>query len=147
MKVDTMQIEDNITKAADDVTLEDVPEAQKGSDVSVIPKRNEEAKSAYDVYLVKDLLTETELNELIKRFWKFFLWLISLLTVVIFSGEGVLQDWKSEEELDVAQKAKEISPLGAYLLKKIINSSEDVGDKVALALYMEGIIKLSKLKK
>ena len=68
MKVDTMQIEDNITKAADDVTLEDVPKAQKGSDVSVIPKRNEEAKSAYEVYLVKDLLTETELNELIKRF-------------------------------------------------------------------------------
>ena len=67
--------------------------------------------------------------------------------MVIISGEVVLQDWKSEEELDVAQKAKEISPLGANLLKQIINSSEDVGNKVALALYMEGIIKLSKLRK
>ena len=62
------------------------------------------------------------------------------------SGEVVLQDWKSDQDLAAAQQAKELSPLGVEIFSKIIKSSGDLGDKVGLALYMEGIIRLSKLR-
>ena len=58
-----------------------------------------------------------------------------------------MREWKSDEDLDAAQKSKELSPLGANIFHRFINSSEDLGEKVGLALYMEGIIKLSKLRK
>ena len=39
-----------------------------------------------------------------------------------------------------------MSPLGGVIFRKFMKSSGNLGDKVALALYMEGIIRFSKLR-
>ena len=63
-----------------------------------------------------------------------------------YSGEAALQDWSSEEAIAQAEKSKELSPLGGVIFRKFMKSSGDLGDKVGLALYMEGIIRFSKLR-
>lgn len=57
-----------------------------------------------------------------------------------------MQDWSSEEAIAQAEKSKELSPLGGVIFRKFMKSSGDLGDKVGLALYMEGIIRFSKLR-
>ena len=57
-----------------------------------------------------------------------------------------MQDWSSEEAIIKAEKSQELSPLGGVIFRKFMKSSGNLGDKVALALYMEGIIRFSKLK-
>ena len=79
------------------------------------------------------------MNHFISRLTDF---LISLLR----SGEGVLQDWSSEEAITQAEKSKELSPLGGVIFRKFMKSSGNLGDKVALTLYMEGIIRFSRLR-
>ena len=57
-----------------------------------------------------------------------------------------MQDWNSEEAISQAEKSKELSPLGGVIFRTFMKSSGNLGDKVALALYMEGIIRFSKLR-
>ena len=57
-----------------------------------------------------------------------------------------MQDWSSEEAISQAEKSKLLSPLGGVIFRKFMKSSGDLGNKVGLALYMEGIIRFSKLR-
>ena len=57
-----------------------------------------------------------------------------------------MQDWSSEEAIDQAEKSKLLSPLGGVIFRKFMKGSGDLGNKVGLALYMEGIIRFSKLR-
>lgn len=128
MQVDGSQLEDKVLKAAGGVSADQVADVPLPPEISVIPKRQNEARRSDQIYLVEDLLTAAELQRLVE------------------SGETVLQDWKSDQDLAEAQKAKELSPLGADIFRKFIFSSGDLGNRVGLALYMQGIISFSKLR-
>ena len=128
MKVDSSQVEDKVMKAAGVVTEDQIKEAPKVEEVQIIPKRNDAATRSDQVYQVNDQLTPGELKQLLD------------------AGESVLQDWKSLEDLKQAQNERTLSPLGVEFFNKFINSDGDLGNKVALSLYLEGIIKFSKLR-
>ena len=57
-----------------------------------------------------------------------------------------MQDWSSEEAISQAEKSRALSPLGGVIFRKFMKSSGNLGDKVGLTLYMEGIIRFSKLR-
>jgi len=128
MKVDTTQVEDKVLKAAGVVSEEKLAAAPKVEEVAIIPKRNTEARRTDQVYKVEDQLTQTELKQLQDK------------------AEITLQDWSTEEDVKKAQKERVLSPLGVELFMKFLNSSGELGDRVALTLYMEGIIKFTKLR-
>ena len=128
MKVESTQVEDKVLKAAGVVAEDKLEAAPKVEEVTIIPKRNNEAKRTDQVYKVEDQLTQTELKQLRDK------------------AEVTLQDWSTEEDVKKAQKERMLSPLGVELFLKFLNSSGELGDKVALTLYMEGIIKFTKLR-
>ena len=128
MKVDSTQVEDKVLKAAGVVAEDKLAAAPKVEEVAIIPKRNNEARRTDQVYKVEDQLTQTELKQLRDK------------------AEITLQDWSTEEDVKKAQKDRVLSPLGVELFMKFLNSSGELGDRVALTLYMEGIIKFTKLR-
>ena len=67
MRMDTSQVEDKLIKTAVELSGDKIAEAAKPAEVVIIPKRNEAARKADQVYLVEDLLSESELNPLISR--------------------------------------------------------------------------------
>ena len=65
---------------------------------------------------------------------------------LVEAGENILQEWRTVEDLKKAHDMKILSPLGVHLFTDFINSGDNIDNKVALALYAEGIIKFSKLR-
>ena len=65
--MDTSQVEDKLIKTAVEISEDKIAEAAKPAEVVIIPKRNGAAKRSDQVYLVEDLLTESELQPLISR--------------------------------------------------------------------------------
>ena len=62
------------------------------------------------------------------------------------SGDAFLQENSTLANLKEAQQKRTISSLGVELLNKCLNMEDDIGDRAAIVLYMEGIIKLSKMR-
>eukprot|EP00090_Calanus_glacialis_P032727 TRINITY_DN54235_c0_g1_i1.p1 TRINITY_DN54235_c0_g1~~TRINITY_DN54235_c0_g1_i1.p1 ORF type:complete len:409 (-),score=140.97 TRINITY_DN54235_c0_g1_i1:50-1276(-) len=128
MRVDTSQVEEKVMKAAGAVSedrLTAVPEAES---VQIVPKRNDGAGRKEQVYLLEDMLTKVELKHLVE------------------AGDNVLQDFKNLAELKEAQKNRNLSALGVELLNKCINMEGEVGNLAAITLYLEGIVKFSRLR-
>ena len=67
MRMDTSQVEDKLIKTAVEISGDKLVEAAKPAEVVIIPKRNEAARRADQVYSVEGLLTESELKPLITR--------------------------------------------------------------------------------
>jgi len=128
MKVDSTQVEDKVMKAAGVVAEEQIQAAPKVQEVEIIPKRDEAATRSDQVYKIEDQLTPVELNYLTE------------------GGENALLDWKTVEDLRLAEKHKLLSPLGVEIFTKFINTAGELGAKPGIALYMEGIIKFTKLR-
>ena len=68
------------------------------------------------------------------------------LTHLREAGDVVLEEWKTKEDLKAMQNNKILSPIGVEILFKLMNTAGELGDKVAIALLMEGIIKFTKLR-
>jgi len=128
MKVDSTQVEDKVMKAAGVVTEDQIQAAPQVQEVEIIPKRNEAATRSDQVYKIEDQLTPSEIKN---------------LTV---AGDNALLDWKTVEDLRGAEKQKLLSPLGVEIFTKFINTAGELGMKPGIALYMEGIIKFTKLR-
>ena len=82
----------------------------------------------WQVYQIEDMLTAGELKQLRD------------------SGDTLLEEWKTLDDLKSAQNMKILSPMGVEHFNKFINSAGDLGNKVAIAMYLEGIIKFTKLR-
>ena len=67
MRMDTCLVEDKLIKTAGEIAGDQVAEPAKPAEVVIIPKRNEAAQRSDQVYLVEDLLTDSELKALIAR--------------------------------------------------------------------------------
>ena len=80
------------------------------------------------VYLLEDMLTNVELKHLVE------------------AGDNVLQDQANLAELKEAQKNRNLSALGVELLNKCINMEGEVGNLAAMTLYLDGIVKFSRLR-
>ena len=65
--MDTSLVEDKLIKTAGEISGDKVAEVAKPAEVSIIPKRNEAAQRSDQVYLVEDLLADSELKALISR--------------------------------------------------------------------------------
>jgi len=128
MKVDAGQIEDKISKAAGSVTEDRLAEAPKLTEIEIIPKRYEGATRAGEVYDFKSMLTELELKQLTESVDEFY-------------GEH-----KTVEDLEKSKEMRYLSPFGLYYLKQFLQSEHDVTLKTAMVLYMEGIIKFSRMR-
>jgi len=128
MRVDTSQVEEKVLKAAGGVMEGKLEAAPTADEVQIIPTRNGTAVSKEKVYLLEDLLSKIELKHLVD------------------AGENVMQTYKTLAELKECQKSRQISALGVELLNKCNNMESDVGNRVAIILYMEGIIMFSKLR-
>eukprot|EP00092_Neocalanus_flemingeri_P002032 GFUD01002169.1.p1 GENE.GFUD01002169.1~~GFUD01002169.1.p1 ORF type:complete len:409 (-),score=108.62 GFUD01002169.1:45-1271(-) len=128
MRVDDTQVEEKVLKAAGAVTEDRLVAAPEAETVQMVPTRNNEAGRRDQVYLLEDILNKAELKHLTE------------------AGESVLQDFKTLADLKEAQKNRELSALGVELLNKCINMEGEVGNLAAIALYLEGIIKLSRMR-
>ena len=128
MKVDSTQVEDKVLKAAGVVAQDKLAAAPKLEEVAIIPKRNDAARRTDQVYMVEDMLTQSELKQLEDK------------------AEVTMQDWMTEEDIKKAHKERVLSPLGVELITKFVRSSGELGNKPALCLYLEGIIKFTKLR-
>ena len=128
MKIDSSQTEDKIMKAAGSIAGEALEEAPKAAEIRLIPKRNDQARRTDGVYVLEEILSKSEIDQLRK------------------AGENLLQDLNSLTELKKAQEKRDLSPLGVFLLNKCLNSENNLGNRVAIILFMEGIIKVSKLR-
>ena len=65
--MDTSQVEDKLIKTAVEISGDKLAEAAKPPEVDIIPKRHDAARRSDQVYLVEDLLIESELQPLISR--------------------------------------------------------------------------------
>jgi len=128
MRVDTSQVEEKVMKAAGAVSGDRLTAAPEAESIQIIPKRNEGSGRKEQVYLLEDMLTKVELKHLVE------------------AGENVLQDFKNLAELKEAQKNRNLSALGVELLNKCINMEGEVGNLAAITLYLEGIVKFSRLR-
>jgi len=129
MKVDSTQIEDKVTKAAGAVTEDRLAAAPAAESVQVLPTRDEAAVRKEQVYLLENMLTRHELKSLGE------------------AADTVFADYKNLEDLEAAKKERVLSAMGVSLLHQCILQSEaDVSEKAATILYMEGIIKFSRLR-
>ena len=128
MRVDTTQVEEKVMKAAGAVTEDRLAAAPEAEAVQIIPKRNSEAGRREQVYLLEDILSKVELKHLTE------------------AGENILQDYKTLADLKEAQKNRQLSALGVELLNKCINMDGEVGNLAAITLFLEGIVKFSRLR-
>ena len=67
MRIDTSQVEDKLIKTAGEISGDQIAETAKPAEIAIIPERNDAAQRSDQVYLVENLLTESELKHLIKR--------------------------------------------------------------------------------
>lgn len=134
MKVDNAGLkEEMIRKAAGDVVVVK-PEAaveQKGEESisRLLPPRNDMATHKEMVYKVEDLLTKLELGCLSDASEKFF-----------------ATQCNSKEAVAQLKVDKQISKFGAKLLSDCLVCPGDLGNRPAIIIYMEGIIKFTKLR-
>jgi len=128
MRVDTSQVEEKVLKAAGAVTEDRLVAAPEAEVVQIIPTRNDQANRKEQVYLVEDILSKVELKHLVE------------------AGDNLLQEYKSLADLKEAQKKKVISALGVELLNRCLNCEGEIGNMAAITLYLEGIVKFSRLR-
>jgi len=133
MKVDGGLKEEMILKAAGNAVglMEPATEVEQKDDglSHLLPPRDDMAQHKGMVYKVKDLLTKLELSCLNDSAEKFF-----------------ATQCNSNEAVAKLLADKQISKFGAKLLSECLASPGDLGDKPAIVLYMEGIIKFTKLR-
>lgn len=133
MTVDGRLKEEMILKAAGKAVGVTEPAAEvEQKEVSLsqlLPPRNEMAQTKEMVYKVEDLLTKLELSCLNDAAEKLF-------ATQCNSKEGVAK----------MQADRQISKFGAKLLLECLNCPGDLGNKPAIVLYLEGIIKFTKLR-
>ena len=65
--MDTSLVEDKLIKTAGEIASDKVAEVAKPAEVSIIPQRNDAAQRSDQVYLVENLLADSELKALISR--------------------------------------------------------------------------------
>ena len=128
MRVDSTLMEDKVLKAAGAVTMDKLEAAPEAEEVQIIPTRNNNAGRKEQVYSLDDMLSKVEVKHLVE------------------AGENVMQNFKTLAELKEAQKNRQMSALGVELLNKCNNMEGEVGNLAAIALYLEGIIKFSRLR-
>merc|ERR1712013_708719 len=128
--------EQQILKAASSVDVDKLPsqaeeggEKEEGGVKSLLPPRDETAVDLKKVYKVEDLLTKLELDCLGDAADKFF-----------------ATRCDSEEAVAALVKEKQISKFGANLFSECLSRVGDLGSKPGLAIYMEGIIRFTKLR-
>ena len=66
MKIDSSQTEDKIMKAAGSIAGEALEEAPKAAEISLIPKRNDQARRTDGVYVLEEILSMSEIEQLRK---------------------------------------------------------------------------------
>jgi len=133
MKVDGGLKEEMILKAAGKaVVLKEPTPDNEQKDVGLshlLPPRNELAQHKDMVYKVEDLLSKLELGCLNDSAEKFF-------AIQCNSKEAAMK----------LHADKQISKFGLKLLLECLACPGDLGNKPAIVLYMEGIIKFTKLR-
>jgi len=127
MKVEGGQLEEKISRAAEQVSEDKLSAGAPVADVAITPPCNRAAGRKEDVYRLSDLLTQHEISDLAD------------------AAETVLNQYNTLEALTNGVKSKQFSKFGVELLKKYLNTEEDVRQVSAIVLYMETIIKFSKL--
>lgn len=132
MKIDSSQAQDRVEKAA---TTVDVSMLETGTvndpnigKESLVPPRNISASTADGVYNVDKILTGQEMDLLQE------------------AANQVLNNYDSLAKLKEAQKDKLLSGLGVALFSKILESKLQDSKQAAVILYLEGIIKFSRLR-
>lgn len=128
MKVEADQVEDKVARAAGGVTEDKLAAAAPVVEIVIVPPTNREAKRKEDVFNLNDLLTVSEQDSLAD------------------AAETVLSEYNSATELDRGVKERIFSPLGVKLLSDCLASSGDIRGKSAIILYLEAIIKFTKLR-
>ena len=128
LKVEADQTEEKIMFAADNVKVDLLAPEPTQQPVDILPPRHDLAATKEQVYLVSDILSILEMKQLEE------------------AGERVLAECRDKTETDRMVKTRLLSRLGGYLLYGCATSRRDPGHKPAILLYMEGIIKFSRLR-
>jgi len=127
------ETENRLMKAANEVKLEDLsgaPDKEDGESIKttdLIPKRDDNAALLVDVYKIQNLLSDEELTDLSS------------------ACTNVLNQYSSTETIDEAAVNRTFTNIGAYCMKKLLNGG-DVEKNGALVLYLETIVKFSRMK-
>jgi len=128
MKVEGSQVEEKVARAAGLVTEDKIETAAPPQQVEIIPPCNKAATTKENVYKLSDLLTVAEQNALAD------------------AAETLLNDYNTEDALKNGEKKRIFSPLGVKLLSKCLNDPGDIRQLSAITLYLETIIKFSRLR-
>ena len=131
MRISSDQTDDRAAKAAATVDLSRLgpaaPAAQEAED-DLVPARDLLATRVEDVYRVESLLTKGE------------------LVALGAAGASLLQEYSTPAMLREAQKEKLLSSLGVGLLEKELAASTPDLAQAGLVLYLEGLVKFSRLR-
>jgi len=131
---DRMKVEVNTTAVAAaaggvEASMVTSPKESAATVPDILPKRQDGAARVQLVYRLEDLLTSSELSALGE------------------AGERFLAtECNSQEQLKVLVERRLVSALGSTLLAGCLASSASLGHRPAVILYMEGIIRFTKLR-
>jgi len=136
MKIDSSQTEERAAAAAAGVDMERVggglpptssPFSMQQTE-ELLPPRDESAKDENQVYRVDRILTNKELDSLKE------------------AANQVLEKYDNINKLKEAQKSKDLSGMGVKLLSKMLETGNPDLSQAAALLYLEGIIKFSRVR-
>ena len=129
---DRMKVEVNtasVSAAAGGAEASTSPQEGGATVPDLLPKRQEGAARVQLVYRLEHLLTTAELS------------------VLGEAGERFLAtECNSKEALEELVERKLVSPLGSVLLQGCLASSASLGHRPAVILYLEGIIRFTRLR-
>lgn len=127
LKVDAEDTEARVLKAAGVVDIQSLSTVAEGLVPDIIPPRDPDAGKAELIYRVEHILTDREVNDMIE------------------ACRSVLEEYNSPQALMEGLKNRIFSPLGVHFLKKQLNNT-DLDYKAALTLYVDAIVKFTKLR-
>lgn len=126
MAVEVANMTEKLSKAAENVKEESIllPN-QQIEEINLTPPCTRDVTKVSEVYKIQDMLSKEELKSLI-------------------ASAKTLPLAENQEAINEAHKTKQISDLMAMVLSRQLK--EENMEKIALALYMEGIIKFMNFK-
>ena len=133
MAVEAENMTDKLSKAAEKVSQEAIAlpnqtQEETNPISNLVPTCNRKASHVGDIYKIKDILSDKEV-EILKS-----------------AVEPLLEEYDTKEKIFEAQKGKDrkISELFGHFLEENLRNTDY--QKVAIALYMDGIVKFLDMR-
>jgi len=128
LRVDEEDAEAKVLKAAGAVDAKSLSTLVTKTELDIIPARDPNAGRADMIYRTEHILSEREVSDLVE------------------ACTAVLEQYNSPAALEKGIADRTFSPLGVYFLKKLLDQEGDLDYRAALTLYLDSIVKFTKLR-